>query len=96
MKPKVQKTTSTDIVSSPKNFNISKSSKKKEKHVETLLEKSIVIPQHDFTSIKSNETFDDFILFKQEFMNIPDNQKQNLNSKNDDFLLSFLAIKFTN
>ena len=84
LKPKVQKTTSTDIVSSPK------------KHVETLLEKNIAIPQHDFTSLKSNETFDDFILFKQEYMTHPDNQKKNLKSKNDDLLLSFLSIKFTN
>ena len=63
LKPKVQKTTSTDIVSSPK------------KHVETLLENNIVIPKHDFTSLKSNETFDDFILFKQKYMNHPDNSK---------------------
>ena len=39
LKPKVKKTTSTDIVSSLKNFNISKTSTKKENHIETLLEK---------------------------------------------------------
>ena len=64
LKPKVQKTKSTDIVSSSK------------KHVKSILEKNIVIPQYDFTSLKSNETFDDFILFKQEYMNHPDNQKK--------------------
>ena len=95
MKPEVQKTTSTYIIASSKT-SIYRNLQNKKKHVETFLKKNIVIPQHDFTSIKSNETFDDFILFKQEFMNIPDNQKQNLKSKNDDFLLSFLAIKFTN
>ena len=63
-KPKVQKTTSMDIVSSPK------------KYVEILLENNFIIPQNDFTSLKSNETFDDFILFKQEYMNRPDNQKK--------------------
>ena len=63
-KPKVQKTTSMDIVSSPK------------KYVEILLENNFIIPQNDFTSLKSNETFDDFILFKQEYMNHPDNQKK--------------------
>ena len=52
LKPKVQKKKSSDIFSSPKNFNISKSSSKKENHVDTLLEKNIVIPQHDFTSLQ--------------------------------------------
>ena len=45
------------------------------KQVETHLEKNIVIPQQDFTSLKTNETFDDFIIFKQEYMTHPDNQK---------------------
>ena len=54
------------------------------KQVETHLEKNIVIPQQDFTSLKTNETFDDFIIFKQEYMTHPDNQKI-LKSKNDDF-----------
>ena len=65
------------------------------KAIETLLENNIVIPQQDFTSLKTNETFDEFILFKQEFMLNPDNQKQILTSKNDDVLLSFYSIKFT-
>ena len=51
------------------------------KHVETLLENNIVIPQQDFTSLKTNETFDEFILFKQEYMSHPNNQKKFLSQK---------------
>ena len=50
-------------------------------HVETLLENNIVIPQQDFTSLKTNETFDEFILFKQEFMSNAKNQKKILRQK---------------
>ena len=45
------------------------------KHVETVLENNIVIPQQKFTSLKTNEMFDEFIIFKQEFMSNPENQK---------------------
>ena len=65
MKPKVKKTTSTDIISSSK-----------KKHVETVLAKNIVIPQIFSIPMKSNETFDYFILYKKEFMNNPENQKK--------------------
>ena len=53
----------------------------RKKQVETLLESNIVIPQQDFTSLQTNETFDEFILFKQEFMSNPENQKQFLRQK---------------
>ena len=45
-------------------------------HVETFLEKNIVIPQQDFPSSKTNEMFDEFISFKQEYMSNPEHQKQ--------------------
>ena len=46
------------------------------KQVITILKNNIVIPQQDFTSLKTNETFDEFILFKQEFISNPENQKK--------------------
>ena len=42
LKPKVQKTTSTDIVSSSKNFNTSKSSKKKKSTLKLSLKKAFL------------------------------------------------------
>ena len=91
MKPKVPKTTS------PKKTKVSKTTSPKKqvekmkpkvpkttspkKQVGTLLENNIVIPQQDFTSLKTNETFDEFILFKQEYMSHPNNQKKFLSQK---------------
>ena len=51
------------------------------KHVETLLENNIVIPQQDFISLKTKKTFDEFILFKQEYMSHPNNKKKFLSQK---------------
>ena len=42
LKPKVKKTTSTDIVSSSKNFNTSKSSKKKKSTLKLSLKKAFL------------------------------------------------------
>ena len=51
------------------------------KHVETVLENNIVIPQQKITSLKTNEMFDEFIKFKQEFMSNPENQKKHSHVK---------------
>ena len=51
------------------------------KHVETVLENNIVIPQQKITSLKTNEMFDEFIKFKQEFMSNPENHKKILRQK---------------
>ena len=87
MKPNLSKTTSRkkQVAKVPKSTSPKKQVEKMklkdpkttspEKQVETLLENNIVIPQQDFTSFKINETFDEFILFRQEFMSNPDNQK---------------------
>ena len=45
--------------------------------------------------IKSNETFDDFIVHKNKCMKNVDNQKQINMSKNENNLLKCLAINFT-
>jgi len=63
--------------------------------VETYFENNIDIPQQDFPSSKTNEMFDEFISFKQEYMSNPENQKKILMSKTDDMLLSFLSIIFS-
>ena len=80
LKTKVPKTTSPKKQVEKMKPKVPKTTSPK-KQVGTLLENNIVIPQQDFTSLKTNETFDEFILFKQEFMSNPENQKKFLRSK---------------
>ena len=77
-----------------KKFN--NTTKDKEKCNQMILQTNIIIPEKCYVPMNSNEIFDDFILYIKKYMKNTDNHERFNMAKNENTLLSFLAIHFIN